>query len=78
MSNGTFRNWHSVEPCNAWTLHKGTNTARCVLFVTPQLGWELRLIVGERLLLQTCRSFEEILGTQESWKAAMLEGGWDV
>ena len=38
--------------------------------------WELRLLVGELLRSQVCRSSEEILTTQESWKAAMMEKRW--
>ena len=78
MSNGTFTNAHSIELGNIWTLCKGTKTARCVLLITPHLGWELRLIVGELLLSQTCCSSEEILCTQQSWKAAMMTKGWHV
>jgi hypothetical protein len=47
-------NWngHPVELGDAWTLRKGTKVARCVL-VSHQLGWELRLMVGE-LRSQVC------------------------
>ena len=78
MFNGTFTNGHSIELGNIWTLCKGTKTARCVLLITPHLGWELRLIVGERLLSQTCCSSDEILSTHQSWKAAMMTKGWHV
>ena len=72
-------NWngHPVELGDAWTLRKGTNVARCVL-VRHQLGWELRLMVGELLRSQVCRLSEEIWSTQESWKAAMMTKGWHV
>jgi hypothetical protein len=33
-------------------------------------------MVGELLRSQVCRSGDEILSTQESWKAAMREKGW--
>jgi hypothetical protein len=62
---------------DAWTLRKGTKVARCVL-VSHQFGWELRLIVGELLRSQVCRSSEEILSTGELWKAAMMTKGWHV
>ena len=78
MSNGTFKNDPSIELGNAWTLRQGTKTARCVLLITPHLGWELRLIVGELLLSQTCCSSEEILSTHQAWKAAMTTKGWHV
>lgn len=70
-------NWsgHPVELGDAWTLDKGSKTARCKL-VSHQLGWELRLLVGELLRSQVCRSGDEILTTQESWKAAMINRGW--
>jgi hypothetical protein len=78
MSKGTFKNGYSIELGNAWTLRKGTKTARCVLLITPPISWELRLIVGELLLSQTYCSSKEIRRTQESWKAAMLVLGWDL
>jgi hypothetical protein len=70
-------NWdgHPVPLGDAWTMRKGDKIARCVL-VSHQLGWELRLMVGELLQSQVCRSSEEILNTQESWKAAMMGKGW--
>ena len=70
-------NGHPVELGDAWTLRKGTKVARCVL-VSHQFGWELRLIVGELLRSQVCRSSEEILSTGELWKAAMMTKGWHV
>jgi hypothetical protein len=70
-------NWngHPVELGDAWTLRKGTKVARCVL-VSHQLGWELRLTVGELLRSQVCRSSEEILNTQELWKTVMMGKRW--
>jgi hypothetical protein len=56
-----------VDLGDAWTLHKGTKVARCVL-VSHEFGWELRLMVGELVRSQVCRSSEEILTTQEAWK----------
>ena len=63
-----------VELGEAWTLQKGHNPARCVLVSHP-LGW-LRLMVGELLRSQVCRSGDEILSTQESRETVMMEKGW--
>ena len=41
-----------------------------------EFGFELRLIVGELMRSQVCRSSDEVLDTQESWKAAMIAKGW--
>jgi hypothetical protein len=41
-----------------------------------QFGYELWLIVGELQRSLVCRSSDEVLDTQESWKAATLEEGW--
>ena len=68
---------HPIELGDAWTLRKGERVARCVL-VTHPLGWELRLMTPDLLRSQVCRSSEEILGTQEEWRAAMLSKGWYV
>ena len=46
--------------------------------VSHEFGWELRLMVGELMRSQVCRSSEEILTTQEAWKAAMIGKGWLV
>jgi hypothetical protein len=46
--------------------------------LTDQFGWDLRLEVGELFRTQVCRSTEELLDMQESWKAAMIEKGWAV
>jgi hypothetical protein len=66
---------HPVELGRAWVLRKGDREARCVL-LSHQFGWELRLLIGELVRSQVCRSSEEILSTQESWKAALIQGGW--
>ena len=66
-----------VELGIAWTLTKRGHVAQCVLF-SHQFGWELRLEVGELFRTKVCRSTEEILNTQESWKQAMIEKGWAV
>ena len=66
---------HPVELGDAWTLQKGSKQPRCVLVSHP-FGRELRLMVGELLRSQVCRTQDEILNTQESWKAAMTDRGW--
>jgi hypothetical protein len=43
--------------------------------MSHQFGRELRLMVGDLLRAQVCRSTDEILTTQQSWKAAMIEKG---
>lgn len=53
---------------------KGERVARCALF-SHEFGWELRLMVGELVRSQVCRSEDEILATQELWKAPMLGRG---
>jgi hypothetical protein len=74
----TLRNVWSGYPVAlgiTWTLKKRNHISQCVLF-SHEFGWELRLHVGALFRTQVCRSTEEILKTQESWKAAMMEKGW--
>ena len=66
---------HPVELGDAGRLHKRDREARCQLW-SHQLGFELRLMIGELMRSQVCRSSDEVLDTQESWKAAMMERGW--
>jgi len=66
-SNASER--HRIRP------HQGDKVARC-LVVSHPFGWELRLMAGELVRSQVCRSSEEILTTQEAWKAAMIGKGW--
>jgi hypothetical protein len=61
----------------AWTLTKRNRVAQCLLF-SHQFDWELRLEVGQLFRTQVCRTIEEILDVQESWKAAMIEKGWSA
>jgi hypothetical protein len=65
---------HPVNLGDAWTLRKADREARCALF-SHQLGWELRLIVGELVRSQVCRSGDEVLDVTENW-AAMIQKGW--
>jgi hypothetical protein len=61
----------------AWTLRKGRRTAACTVW-SHQLGFELRLTVaGDELpRTQVCRSQEELIATQEQWRAALEDTGW--
>lgn len=46
---------------------------------THQLGWEVRLLGGRQLEAvrsQVCRSQDEILATDEDWRASMTAQGW--
>ena len=70
-------NGHPVALGIAWTLTKRNRVAQCLLF-SHQFGWELRLEVGQLFRTQVCRTTEEILDVQESWKAAMIEKGWSA
>ena len=72
--------WHGtpVDVGELFILHKGSRKAVCRL-LTHQLGWELRLFIGEQTeIVQTkvCRDQEDVLSTGEQWKAALAEKGW--
>ena len=78
MNTTTLRavwNGRPVELREAWTLRKRNHVAVCRLW-THEFGWELRLEVVELFRTHVCRSTEEIVGTEEVWKAAMIEKGW--
>ena len=66
-----------LELGEAWRLHKGTQVAICSVR-SHELGWKLILRGGPMLFSKVCRSINEALSTQEQWKAAMLERGWNV
>ena len=66
---------HPVPLGEAWRLWKRRLEARCELW-SHQFGFELRLTVGTLVRSQVCRSSDEVLSTQESWKAAMIGNGW--
>jgi hypothetical protein len=61
----------------AWRLHKGSNTAICSVGSHEQ-GWKLVLRGGPMLFSKVCRSVNEALSTQEQWRTAMLERGWNA
>ena len=61
----------------AWRLHKGTSVAVCCIG-SHELGWKLDLRGGPMLFSKVCRSIDEALSTQEQWKTAMVERGWNA
>ena len=75
-----FWSGHRVSLGTGWTLHKSVcgkaREAVCELW-SHQFGWELRLMIDGGILQrsQVCRSNDEVLDTQEQWKAAMLGNG---
>jgi hypothetical protein len=78
MNTTTLRhvwNGHPVELREAWRLRKRNHVAACRVW-SHEFGWELRLEVGELFRTHVCRSTAEILETQEAWKVAMIEKGW--
>lgn len=55
----------------------GQPVAAVCQLVTHPLGWELRLeIAGSLQRSEVCRTHDEVLDTSETWKAGMLENGW--
>jgi hypothetical protein len=75
MNTTTLRevwNGHAVELAERWRLRKRNEV--CCLW-SHEFGLELRLEIGELFRTQVCRSAEEILETQEAWKAAVIEKG---
>jgi hypothetical protein len=60
---------------NAWTMKKRQHVAVCELF-SHQLGWELRLTIGELLRSQVCRSSDEVLRVQEEWRRTLEDRGY--
>lgn len=61
----------------AWTLTKDDRTAACEVW-SHALGFELRLeISGDDLpRTQVCRSQEELITFQETWRRALEAQGW--
>lgn len=61
----------------AWTLAKDRRTAVCEVW-SHVLGFELRLhIAGDDLpRTQVCRSQDELITTQEQWRASLESAGW--
>ena len=72
---------HPAPLGTGWTLHKSVcgkaREAVCELW-SHQFGWELRLVIDGGILQRShvCRSTEEVLDTEEQWKAAMAGKGW--
>lgn len=59
-----------------WTVRKGRRSAVCELWTHPR-GWELRLTSGATVLRsEVCEGQDDVFGTHEAWKAAMIDEGW--
>ncbi len=60
-----------------WTLTKDRRTAVCDVW-SHVLGYELRLVIsGDDLpRTQVCRSTEEIVTVQDTWRQALEAQGW--
>ena len=57
-------------------LRNGQLEAVCELW-RRRIGWEVRLVVGGRLLRgRACKNREQVLRISERWRAAMLDAGW--
>ncbi len=61
----------------AWTLSKGQRSAACTVW-SHEFGFELRLVVSGDPLPRTevCRSQEDLIATQDEWRAAFEAKGW--
>jgi hypothetical protein len=65
-----------IEEATWWTLRKGQRRAVCRMF-SHQFGHELRLdVAGELVASQVCRTDDEILTTQEQWRAGLEGKSW--
>ena len=62
-----FWNGNAVRLDDVWTLRKRNHVVQCMLS-THQLGWELRLEVGELFMTQVCKSDREIEDVSRAWK----------
>ena len=69
-----FWSGNAVRLGDVWTLRKRNHVVQCMLF-THQLGWELRLKVGELFMTQG-KSDREIEDVSAGWRDAMIEKGW--
>lgn len=60
----------------AWTLTKDSKTVECTVW-SHQFGFELRLGIGAELLQsQVCRTQEDLIAYQESWRIGLEVKGW--
>lgn len=74
----TRREWDGTmrELGDAWRLQKNGQVARAVI-VTPPLGLEPRLLLGDDLRQsQVHRDGEALLDQAETWKRVMTTKGW--
>jgi hypothetical protein len=71
-----FWNGEPAELGTWWTLRKRGATATCVTW-SHSLGWELKLLIaGQLRQSRVCRTGDEMLETQEQWRAALMKKGW--
>lgn len=61
----------------AWTVTKGSRTARCEVW-SSEFGFELRLLIESDDLprTQVVGTQEALIALQEEWHAAMIGAGW--
>ena len=59
-----------------WTMYRSKRKAHCEVYSHPA-GWELRL-TGNHTYPSTraCEIPEDVLSTQEKWKATLERDGW--
>ena len=59
-----------------WTMQRLGCSARCA-FMTWSRGWEVRVLVDNRVLLtEHCDRAEDAFATAERWKKRMGDQGW--
>jgi hypothetical protein len=67
---------HPERLSPAWSLTKGAKTATCEVW-SHVLGHEVRAFVGTELVQSAvCRTLEELIRTQDEWRAAFEAKGW--
>ena len=61
----------------AWTLSKGQRSAVCTIW-SHEFGFEVRLVLSGDPLPRTevCRSQEDLIAVQDTWRAALEAKGW--
>ena len=61
-----------------WTVRKGDRVLRCVAVYLP-LGIDVRLLETDGFRrTQLCRDAPEAHALAETWKVALLAGGWSA
>jgi hypothetical protein len=71
--------WSGPERLSpGWTLSKDRKTAECVVW-SHQFGFELRVTIGADLVQsQVCRTQQDLINIQETWRAAYEGKGWET